>query len=368
MRDGARAQIRSLRSALTGVEARRIEVKGAVGAWQWLVAAKGAMEVGEDQTAEELAEASRRLAEQACARLRRCKERAKGLLMLQRGVRRIGSALRPALAMQARRTILQAAATQATTGPPPTPGATTPGAAGSKAAGGPSKKASATAGHEGAAALLEVLSKADAMATLFAADQGSGGGLSEAPPAAAAASVAAPRDAAAGADAARSPGATLGAAAWGRVRSNLPSLAGLKQENKELKASLSSLRQKLGEQEALEALACALLADEGWPQPERAPVKRDGRWRQPPPLCVAWNCQPWSEAEAEQHVAESGCELEHACLHCALRAPPTFAPHPRRLCPRRRREGVPEWRPFVTTLRPNRFDNTEVRRAKSIIG
>ena len=30
--------------------------------------------------------------------------------------------------------------------------------------------------------------------------------------------------------------------------------------------------------------------------------------------------------------------------------------------------GVPEWRPFVTTLRPNRFDNTEVRRAKSIIG
>ena len=33
-----------------------------------------------------------------------------------------------------------------------------------------------------------------------------------------------------------------------------------------------------------------------------------------------------------------------------------------------RRLGVPEWRPFVTTLRPNRFDNTEVRRAKSIIG
>jgi len=33
-----------------------------------------------------------------------------------------------------------------------------------------------------------------------------------------------------------------------------------------------------------------------------------------------------------------------------------------------RRLGMPEWRPFVTTLRPNRFDNTEVRRAKARIG
>ena len=66
-------------------------------------------------------------------------------------------------------------------------------------------------------------------------------------------------------------------------------------------------------------------------------------WREPPPLCVAWNLRHWSDDERKAHVA-SGCKAEHACLYCARRTPPVHAKHTHLECPQRRRDGASEWR------------------------